>query len=418
MSDTATPNVYRIPATNFLRLEAEIAKMNKRADKLGCEPVKLTVLRVVTEKRKDQALGFEYDFTIHECTVEGVAPKLADWTMVAAVEPVTNGEMLMREVPGQTCPTEYRTTDLRCDHCNAIRRRKAIYVMRHADHGHKQVGRNCLADFLRTTNPESLLAGAEYLMDFSKMASDAEDEGWGMGGKRPERVVSTQQFVAVVSVVMRKLGWVPRSAAQHDYDGGGPEATASIAWRICTQPEDMYTKEMIDRHGIAVEDGDVARAEAALCWARAIDSDNALSTYLHDLGVSCRQEYVVWKTSGYVASVLNAHGRVLAKEAQEKAAVSTAPKVHVGTKGERQVFDNLTIVGTHPYSTDFGPKVLVRFNDESGNVLVWRASGSPEWVVIGRKLSVKATVKDHDEYKGVPQTILERAVPHGEQRAA
>lgn len=417
MTDTATPTIYRIPATNFLRLEGEIAKMNKRAVKLDCPPVVLTVVRVVTEKRKDQALGFEYDFTIHECTVEGVAPKLADWTMVAAVEPVTNGEMLVREVPGQTCPAEYRTTDLRCDHCNSIRRRNAIYVLRHDQHGHKQVGRNCLADFLRTTNPESLLAGAEYLLDFSKMASDAEDEGWGMGGKRPERVVPTAHFVAAASVVMRKLGWVARSAARDDYDGQGPEATANIAWRICTQPEDKYTKEMIVKHGLTVADGDVERAEAALCWGRAIDPDNAASTYLHDLGVCCRQEYVVWKTGGYVASVLGAHNRALAKELAAKAVASTSPKAHVGKVKERSVFD-LTIVGTHPYSTDFGPKVLVRFNDDRGNVLVWRASGSPEWVQIGRKLSVKATVKAHDEYQGVPQTVLERAVPHGESVAA
>lgn len=415
MSDATTPTLYRIPATNFLRLEAEIAKMNKRADKLGCEPVKLTVVRVVTEKRKDQALGFEYDFTIHECTVEGKAPKLADWTMVAAVEPVTNGEMLVREVPGQTCPAEYRTTDLRCDQCNVIRRRHAIYVLRHADHGHKQVGRNCLADFLRTTNPESLLAGAEYLLDFSKMASDAEDENWGMGGKRPETVVPTAQFVAVVSVVIRKLGWVARSAAREDYDGQGPEATANIAWRICTQPNEKYTKEMIAKHGLTVEDGDVARAEAALAWGRAIDPDNAPSTYLHDLGVCCRQEYVVWKTGGYVGSVIGAHNRVLGEIAQQKAK-STGASKHVGEIGERMEV-TLTIVEAVPYNAGQYPKTKVKFTDARGNVYIWWASGSPEWLEIGKTFAVRATVKKHDGFKGVLQTVLERVLPDVKEAA-
>lgn len=411
--------IYRIPVQNFLRLEGEIKKMNRRAEKLGCPPVKLTVLRTVTEKRKDEALGFEYDFHINECTVEGEAPKLSDWTLVAAVEPVNNGEMLVREVPGQTCPAQYRTTDLRCDHCNMIRRRNAIYVLRHPDHDHKQVGRNCLKDFLGGVSPDALLSKAEYLLDFAKLAKDAEDTGWGYGG-RVERVVPVNQFVSTVAVIARKIGYVSKSAAYQQRDeGGGPEATASIAWRVCTQPNDERTKRFIAEKGIAVEDGDVAKAEAAVKWAETIGTDTpATSTYMHDLGVCCRQTYVTWKTSGYVSSVLGAHQRHLGEQLAKSAPAKVEHGGHLGEVDQRLVFDDVQITEAVPYNGGMYPKTKVKFTTPANNILIWWASGSPAWVEVGKKLSIKGTVKKHDDYKGVPQTVLERVLPHGEEKAA
>jgi hypothetical protein len=407
--------IYSIPAVNFPRLEEEIEKLNRRADKLGTDPIKLTVHRKVAMKQKDPILGFMYDEVYFECSVEGRVPCLEGWTLIAVLESLPNDEMLVREVPGQMCPARFRITDLHCDHCHTIRRRNSIYVMRHNERGYKKVGRNCLRDFFGGVGPENLLVNAEYIFDFKKLVKDAEEEGWGFGGKKPKTVVDIERFVVVVSCVVRKIGWMPRSKQQDDYEFSVPEPTANIAWRVCTQPKDEHVRKFIEQNGIVAEDKDIQLTTDALKWAAGIDPQGASSTYLHDLGVCCRQEVVEWKTAGYVASVINAYQRHLADELKKVQIASSSTSLHVGTVGKREVFKQVTCTLIKPYMSGVYQKTLFKFVDPNNNTFIWCASGQPEWVRLGEKYDVKATVEKHSDYNGVPQTEIKRVVPIQEE---
>lgn len=390
---------YRIPAVNFPRLLDEIERMNKRAQKLGTDPVKLTVLDRVVEKKKNEVVGFEYEETYHLCKVEGEPPRLEGWTLVAVIEPVPNGENLIREVPGEVCPTQFRTTDMHCDQCGSHRKRTAIFVLKHDDGEHKQVGRQCIADFLGHKSPESLLNRAEYILDFARLARDAESEGWG--SINSELVVPTTAFVTITSAVIRKLGWLPKSKAEF-----GERSTADIVWDICVNSEDPSVIRFMREKGIRAEASDEALATAAVKWATEIDPQSASNTYMHDLGVCCRQNYVDHRRTGYVASVLQAYQRHLAREAEKQSVGKTSK--HVGELGKRQVFENLQVVLIYPYSIGIYPRTLVKFRDPQGNVIIWKASGVPEWPQLGASFTLKATVFRFDNYEGVAETEIQR----------
>lgn len=390
-------NKYRIPAINLARLEEEIAKLNKRATKLKTDPIRLDIIETVTEKRRNDVIGFDYEQTFYICSVTGEAPKLNGWSLIAVVEPVGDADNLVREIPGETCPVEYRTARMTCDHCGEFRRRNAIFVLRHENGTHKQVGRNCMADFLGHAHPEAILSKAEYIFTFDKLISEAGDEGWGSGGPL---VVATTNFVAVTAVVIRRLGWVPKSQAS---DFKAP--TASIAWDICTRPHDRNVMDLIKKENIYAEEADIAAAEAAVKWAAEIT--NPSSTYLHDLSVCCKQNYVPYKLCGYVASVLTAHRRFLSDNQK----VSTSTSKHIGEIDKRELFQGLKIVFTHDYISGglySQNRTLVKFVDPNGNVLVWHSSGRPDWIEIGKTFDVKATVTKHSEYQGVAQTEVKR----------
>lgn len=413
------PKVYKIPAVNFERLREDIEKLNRRAAKLNTGLITLNVVKSVTRKCRNELLKLDYEETIHHCTVTGETPKLAGWTLVAILEPQHNAEMLIREVPGQKCPVKYRTTDMHCDHCMTTRRRSVIYVLsKEITHTsgklkhetiYKQVGKQCLSDFLGGVNPEDLVAGAEYLMDFCQMASDAEEDDWGFRG-RGQPIVPVHHFVSVVSIIIRRIGWVSRSKA-HDSDefGGGPTPTANIAWSLCLYPNEKENKRLIDEKRLHAEDCDVTLASQAIEWAKKIDPETAYSTYMHDLGVCCRQEYVTSKTSGFVASVVNSYQRELGRRL-ETAAPTKPPSQYVGEIKKRQVFEGLTIMKMINLEGQY-PSTLVKFEDGQKNVLTWKASGCPDWLKIGLIVTVKATVEKHDEYKGVKETRLKRVVP-------
>lgn len=396
------PQVYRIPAINFPRLNEEIEKLNKRAKKLKTEPIVLTILETITEKKRNDIVGFDYQETYHLCVVTGDAPKLAGWTLVTVIEPVPDGENLLREVPGQICPAEFRKTDMHCDHCGSIRKRNAIFVLKHDSGEYKQVGRNCLADFLGHEHPESMLSRAEYIFVFDRLIGKAQDEGWGVGNGTP--VVSTTEFTITASVVIRKLGWLPRSKA-----GEFEQATSDIVWDICTRPHEKSVAELIRKNDLHAEDNDIEAAEAAIAWAASIDPDNAPNTYLYDLGVCCRQNYVDIKRRGYVTSVLQAHKRMLS-DLQVKNSESLLSK-HLGEINQRTKFDNVVVVMATNYMSGIYNKTLIKFRDDQGNILIWRASGCPKWIEIGKKLNIKGTIKKHSEFNGTPQTEINRVDP-------
>lgn len=396
------PQVYRVPAINFPRLQEEIEKLNKRAKKLKTDPIVLTILETVTEKKRNDIVGFDYQETYHLCVVTGDAPKLSGWTLVAVIEPVPDGENLLREVPGQTCPAIFRKTDMHCDHCGSIRKRNAIFVLKHENSDHKQVGRNCIADFLGHEHPESMLSRAEYMFTFDRLIGEAQKEGWGVGNGIS--VVSTTEFTITASVVIRKLGWLPRSKA-----GEFEQATSDIVWDICTRPHERAVQELIRKNDLHAEDGDIKAAEAAISWASSIDPVNAANTYLYDLGVCCRQNYVDLKRRGYVASVLQAHKRMLS-DLQAKNSVSLCGK-HLGEIGQRAKFDDVVVVMATNYMSGIYNKMLIKFRDDQGNILIWRASGHPQWVEVGKKLNIKGTIKKHSEFNGTPQTEINRVDP-------
>jgi len=77
---------------------------------------------------------------------------------------------------------------------------------------------------------------------------------------------------------------------------------------------------------------------------------------------------------------------------------------HVGAVGQRYEFD-LVVERVHSYDTDYGATYINICRDASNNVIVYK--GSNEWGK-GEKIVCKATVKDHSEYEGVKQTMIQR----------
>lgn len=89
-----------------------------------------------------------------------------------------------------------------------------------------------------------------------------------------------------------------------------------------------------------------------------------------------------------------------------KAKLPANPSKHIGQVGSKIELE-ATFKRTRWYDTRFGTTWIYTFEDAEGNCLVWKTSasiGAEE----GDKVRIKGTVKDHDEYNGVKQTVLTR----------
>ena len=89
-----------------------------------------------------------------------------------------------------------------------------------------------------------------------------------------------------------------------------------------------------------------------------------------------------------------------------KAKLPANPSRHLGQVGGK-IEVEATFKRTRWYDTQFGTTWIYTFEDNDGNCLVWKTSASIE-PREGDKVRIKGTVKEHDEYNGVKQTVLTR----------
>lgn len=394
---------YKIPAYNLEWLKECIAKLNKKARKLGSREIKITVVDTLVEKHRPydgHIGGFRSErevikvYSIVEIT--GEAPKYNGWRFIGTLQHEEGGNIL-RAVPGETIPEEFRYVIPRCDHCKSARRRKDTYVVQHDDGTVKQVGRQCIKDFLGHKNPESLAWLAQLERDINQASAEDEEDWYGGGGGR--RYIDLDELLSMTAACIRIHGWKSRSDARK-YDG---VATVSRALN------EMYPLPKYKQEIFPTEE-DEKEATAARAWALSLGEREGLAEFLFNLHLIAKKKALEWRDTGIAAALVMSYqremGRMAEKKAREKAAAASQ---YFGTVGKREVF-TLTVVNVYTFDTMYGAQDLYKFVDPEGNIAVWKtkAHGDGTEVERGRTWKIKATVKAHDEYKGTKQTVLTR----------
>lgn len=406
---------FLIPEQNLARLDERVAVLNKRAAKLGVAPVVVERL----ERREERVYKWsdgrerrEPERADHRparvrvlvaVCVTGETPKLAGWSFLATLDHASEAGVVLRVVPGADVPESYREAKPDCDHCQTRRVRRETFVLRHDDGAYRQVGRQCLADFLGGQDPAAIAAWCEVLGAFRADLEAAEHDDWGGAGGR---YLYLPAYLEIVAAVIDAEGWVSRRSAR-DF-GGSATADRAMNWAIpplggWSEVDEAERPEVTDAHRDLVE--------RALAWVRGLrEAKPALSDYEHNLVVVCAGEALAPKNSGIAASLIPAYKREVEREIlRRRRAESRAASDFVGTVGKREVF-TVEVTGVIEHEGSWGVTRIHKMLDDAGNALVWFASreGGLEQ---GRRYRIKATVKSHeDDPKWGKQTVLTRAV--------
>ena len=152
---------------------------------------------------------------------------------------------------------------------------------------------------------------------------------------------------------------------------------------------------------ITPTDEDRAFAVAARAWAGAIEPK---SDFDHNLRVIAGADGVLYRNLGIAAYLVEAYRKHLGIAAERK---SRPDSKHFGTVGVRIRKLALTYRGNYSFDSQYGTTFIHRFVTEDGSDAVWM-TGSSSLCAEGETITVDATVKAHDEYKGRPQTKLTR----------
>lgn len=395
-ADSETLKVYTIPAENLGRLEAafetanrKIALLNRRGYEFS--PVSLTIVSTVRKPQEDGSPDLFY----YRITVSGIAPRIAGWRFVATLQHAEGGT-IMRRVPtdllGEGDLNWYRDAAPVCEHCRTNRRRSDTFIVSNVTGDFRQIGRNCLAAFIGGKSPEVMAAYAEILVDVGEISEDCVR----VGGQ--PRLIALAQYLPWVASAIRRDGWLSRSAVR---DCAGKRATADVAWADGAFP----SKDLPRAALLSVVSADTELADKALAFTtKLLDSKDFTTDYEHNLRVVCHSEFIDRRMTGIAASIIGFYESEMRRQIERQKAVAASS--HVGSVGSREVFPGLVCTQIRSLPGEFGITHLHTFRDSAGNLLKWFAS--KEALDVGATYDLKATVKKHDEYQGVKQTLLSR----------
>lgn len=392
-------------------VNSRLDKLNKRGQTLGAAPVQLVVTGEEFRSREDdeaRALARAGHPTPKiryvQFHFEGDAPKLAGWKFLGTLDHNSMpGKVIVKTVPGEKIPEQFYHSEPICDHCGKIRRRTETFVVQHEGGDMKQIGRNCIRDFLGH-DPTRVVGWLEYFTSLQdELDEDEEARGWGGGRVRP--LYSTADILSLGAAVIRVTGWVPRSAA-----GENRAATSDNVNYLLSPPRDPRAfaewQEVAKRY--EPTDKDKQTATAAMEWVKQQPANNE---YMHNLHNIVDSPQIARNLTGFAVSAVAAY-----LKAQEQLVLQKQEKKvseWIAQPGQK-ITANVTLQSAKVMQGYYGTTTMLRFVDDQGRTIVWFATGTREEYEQGKKYQIQGTVKKNDEYNGWKQTMLTRVKNLGE----
>jgi hypothetical protein len=421
--------VYEIPAENMPGLLHKLEGLSKKSKKILGKPIDLTVLRetrkphlVINRLTGKQVQATDADGNLcwnifYDVTIDAETPKIHGWSFIATIDHSTETSNIIRVSPNAKCevPTKYRTVGPNCDHCKFDRRRRDTFLLRSDATGEfKQIGRQCIRDFIGY-DVTQVVAMAEIVSH--ALPSDSDGDGDWSGGMGDRRYIMVKTYMAHVAAIIRTHGWISKKDAE--FGRGWP--TAGHAHTNMFPPRGRDAR--YDR--VLLTDKDFETADAALEYGQAL---TGTSDFDHNLHTLAHQTMVENRSTGMLAYLIPAFFKAAQREferVQRRAALKLGESRYVGkigdkigtTKNHQIAPFQAVLYGYHVMSGNYGPTHIYRFRSDDGNVFVWFASEGPaETLGLGgldasKRVAVRiegGSVKNYSEYDGVKHTRLTR----------
>lgn len=382
-------------------LAGKMDYLNRRAVRFGLSPMTITVTDTREEHYVDDA-GIDRRYRVNSIELAGCQPCINGWIVAARIEFTDEGNFVVSAPGIENVDHRWRTIDNQCDHCNTHRRRNDLIVIRHTDGREKIVGRNCLADYIRTEDTRGLIEFAAWANAVKVMISDARNEFAGCDGGREEDTEPLMTILQAASVCIRKLGW---TSGRVSYESGGVRGStkSDVSYLLnggkLTSGRDAW-KRWCDENDLHRNEHDRAEADCAIEWLSALDKDK-VKDYLYNLCVIRDLGYVPYSKLGYAVSIIIAAKKDRDEEIKRKEyATKSADKVFVGCVGQREKGLDVTVKRVRHTEGDYGVITIITFvmsNDDCAE-LTWFASGDKsEDFVEGETYTVDAFIKAHDD---------------------
>ena len=321
-------------------------------------------------------------------SVSGNAPQINGYKFLARVEFIGENENLIHHVPTNenvVVDAKFRTTKSFCEHCNKIRNRNDVFVIENEVTGEqKQVGRSCLHDYLGIDDPKVLIE----TFGFWREISGIEEEYLSY----PDKFFNVVDIIAFSLVSSRLYGFVSKRAAEERQT----LSTSSTVYDALTNQSNSIAQEIRNN----CSESDVETAQKVI--DSVMQSDKS-SDYLNNLRVLLNAKFVKSQHIALVASAVTVYNSAVPKITKQ------TTNEFFGNVGDK-ISIKATIESVKYVDSMYGASALVTFKDGDNRTFITFNSGSTiNWSEIkGTERQISATIKAHNEYNNMKQTVLTR----------
>lgn len=379
--------IVRVAEANYSRFQDKIYKLNKRARRFGIPEIEYQ--RIETIFVQDQ---FNKDLQIKTYVIELNQSVLVigDYELIGVIEHNKDfSAPIIKSIPGKQIPERFFTMDAICEHCNTLRPRKKLIVVKERNtERYLQVGTQCLNDFLGH-DIERFVKGLSLYDQIDDLVNDEEL----VRVPAEEFYVDLNTVLNTAIAVIRRFGWISSQQSRET----GQESTASIVSSLVLPSKNVvYKQQLTDL--LDFNPDDQQEIDQAIKW---IQSQPSNTEYVHNLKIFTQEQYIPIKAINYVVSLIPTFRKAIMKYADAKQFTNE----FIGNVGER-ITANVTVLSVKEhYGGRFQQYFYsVKFVDDQKRILRW-TTNNPK-VELGKSYSIKAIVKNHETFNDIKQTII------------
>ena len=398
-------------------LQKLIDKINKTAAKIGAQAVTMKVVSQRLEDgvhTRDDGTNGKYKFKVLTINMVGSTPRVTAndgsvWNFIGVITASAQGKALLKLTPGAGDTEElrkmYSANPFYCDHCRTTRARNETFIVQNGN-TYKQVGRNCLKDFVGGADPQALLtyfawfSSPEQLMGRLNDSGDSDGSGegsYGRGGKRIEYLEPITIVAATLAVVDVAGGYVSAKAES------GLSTTGEVRdhfWGTVdahtTEAERTRRKKI---QNISTLPETIEQAQKIIDWFKALPAKEVESnTFYQNIKIMVDEDSVESKQIGYIVGLYSAYSRAEQKASENKGnkLVKEWPedwgKVSKVVENEHAVVKYVRII-----SGGYGSSQVMSMMLDNGLGFSWKYSGGNN-VHIGDEFNITGELQPDDYF--------------------
>ena len=415
---------YMIPEENIENLEKKFNAAARKIRKINPE-LEPTMTKedhtiVLVRKIEFRSCDCRSEATVKEIPYEArkVELKIPDevvfaennWAFGGSVEPsgvdgknFVNVNLSGKDL-GFIVPTRYFSSNpCSCDYCKTDRKRNKTYLVVNRETGEwKQLGKECLKLFVAGIDVDAIATFESFIKE-AECAANPVDEFFY---NRRFKFVKVADALALACAVCRERGYL----ATRDSVGNSND--------LCNK--NIVQRKLTQQYGCDSDFLNITNSTRGKIDAMTFKSDiNAVKDaigdieqlpddpYYSNLKAIVVNEYIPLNKLGLLVSIPKAIERYKEeKKRQEEKEKLAAESNYLGSVGEKISVNFVSGREVACCETQFGLLHIYEFKDASGNVIVWKSSSGKEIPESGK---ISGTVKAHEEYNGIKQTIILRA---------
>jgi len=397
---------FRITEDQLTKLNKDIVKFNKIADKLNCAHATLTT--------KDASLGVDphhkvntiKDMSWHlpqikffDCELSSDTVSAGDYEFVGAIEYYKSiEEVTFVKLTNDSIPESYENSLPTCDHCNTKRKRNTTFVLRSkVDGSTVQVGSTCLRDFLGY-EASDLIRALRYMTKFTNVTKNylyaPMTSTTGRFHDKQARQYGVREILMLTNAVIRIFGYHTASSETHI-------PTAQVVATMCEDPESKegaFWLSKVNENRLDMTDSTMANE--VVKWA---EEDTSNNDYMYSVRSCLNAGTITSFRFGILCSAVGSFRAAVKRKIENSSKYNDA---YVGTVGKRQEFE-VKCIDIKEFNNHYGTTILYTMVDRENHVLTWFSTSDLE-IPEDRFIKIKGTVKKYQVFNDIKQTVLSR----------